>query len=373
MIRGEVEKVVFRPFVAFRGVLACGTMSTRVGVGVLLLSTFLFFTANAQGSGSDHHASEAADLLSHASEQVGIESPESPPFMLLAKVRLQEGNKSTDGLYALAWAPGRFRRVFRFPNFTETDVMVDGSMYRQRSTNFKPLVIYELDTLMNSVLTIRPDSKSKLRKMDKALADVNCVSVVRDTSETQICLTSATLLPVSIDRSLDLIGLPTPGVSVVPQASHNITEMLQEHYEMGDYQAFGSKQFPRTLRFHAWKSTSINAKIDKLIKVQSFPADEFVPPVGSTQMHFCDAPEIVGDVRPYAEDAGVVRLRDTELTMYFQVSPVGSVRSAEVVYSTNPVMNKEILNWFVGTHFPVRSCAGQPVEYETIVTLAAGH
>jgi len=107
--------------------------------------------------------------------------------------------------------------------------------------------------------------------------------------------------------------------------------------------------------------------------VQSFPADEFVPPVGSTQMHFCDAPEIVGDVRPYAEDAGVVRLRDTELTMYFQVSPVGSVRSAEVVYSTNPVMNKEILNWFVGTHFPVRSCAGQPVEYETIVTLAAGH
>lgn len=337
-------------------------------VGVLFL--FVFLTATVQGSGSDHQASAAASLLSQASEQVGIELPASPPFMLLAKVRLQEGNKSADGLYALAWAPGRFRRVFRFPNFTETDVMVDGSMYRQRSTNFKPLVIYELDSLMNSVLTIGSDTKSKLRKIEKAPADLNCVSVLRDLSETQICLRA--LLPVSIDRSLNPIELPLPGVNV-PHSPQEPTEMLQEHYALADYQAFGAKQFPRTLRFHAWNSTSINAKIDKLIKVQSFPPDEFVPPVGSVSMHFCDAPEIVGEVRPYSEDAGVVRLRDTELAMYFQVSPVGAVQSAEVVYSSNPLMNKEILNWFIGSHFPVRSCAGQQVEYETIVTLAAGH
>lgn len=63
-------------------------------VGVLFL--FIFLTATAQGSGSDHQASMAPNLLSQASEQVDIESPESPPFMLLAKVRLQEGNKSAD-------------------------------------------------------------------------------------------------------------------------------------------------------------------------------------------------------------------------------------------------------------------------------------
>lgn len=349
-----VESLCSWPFFAIWGVLACRTMRTRTGVGVLFLIAFLI--ASVQGSSSDRPATEPAIVLSQASDQVAIKSTASPPFMLLAKVRLQDGNNFVDGVYAIAWAPRRFRRVFRFPNFTETDVMVDGSIYRKRSTKTTPLMIYELDRLIDSVLAIKPDPKSKLRNIDKVPANLNCISVLRNSSETKICLASATLLPVSIDRSLYGVG----------------SDVLQEHYEFADYQAFGVKQFPRSLSFHGWNSKSVNAQIDKLIKAESFPPDEFVPPVGSTRMQFCEAPEITGDVKPYIGDATAVVLRDTEIAMYFQVDPLGAVRSAEVVYSTNPVMNNEILNWFLGTHFPVRSCDGQAIEYETIVTLAAG-
>lgn len=329
-------------------------MGTRIGVGILFLIGFV--VANLQGFGSDQPASDAAGVLSQAADQVAIKSAKSPPFMLLAKVRLQDGKKSVDGVYAIAWAPDHFRRVFRFPNFTETDVMVNGSIYRQRSTNTMPLMIYELDSLMDSFLAIKPNPKSKLRQIDKVPGNLNCVSVLRDLSQTKICLASATLLPVSIDRTLESVG----------------SDMLREHYEFGDYQAFGGKQFPRSLRFEGWNAKSINAQVDNLIKVESFPPDEFVPPVGSTRMNFCEAPEKKGDVQPYIGDAAVLRLRDTEIAMYFQVGPGGAVRSAEVVYSTNPVMNNEILNWFVGTHFPEKSCNGQAIEYETIVTLAGG-
>ena len=33
---------------------------------------------------------------------------------------------------------------------------------------------------------------------------------------------------------------------------------------------------------------------------------------------------------------------------------------------------EEILNWYLGTHFPIRRCAGQPVEYETIERMVSG-
>ena len=277
--------------------------------------------------------------------------------MLLAKVRLQDGNKSVDGLYAIAWTPERFRRVFRFPNFTETDVMVEGSIYRQRSTNAMPLLIYELDGLIDFISAIKPDPEARSRKIDKTTANLKCVSLLRDITEKKICLASDTSLPMSIDRNQDAVGL----------------EALRERFEFADYQPFGTKQFPRTLNFHGWNSRSIQVQIDKLVKVESFPPDEFVPPAGSTRMHFCDNPKTTGETRPFTGNAIPVGLTDTEVAMYFQVSPLGAVRDAEVVYSTNPLKNKEILNWFVGTHFPVKSCAGQPIAYETIVTLVSGH
>ncbi len=307
--------------------------------------------------GSDNPEYDARSVLSRASEQVAIKTPASASFMLLAKVQLHDGNKSVDGLYAMAWAPGRFRRVFRFPNFSETDVMVEGAIYRQRTTNALPLMIYELDNLIDSLTAIKPDSKTKLMKIDKTSSDLLCVSLERDVTKAEICVNSGTALPVSIDKWLDGFG----------------REPLQEHYEFGDYQVFGSKQFPRTLSFRGRNSRSIQVQIDKLVRVDSFPADEFVPPAGAMRMQFCETPETTGEVRPSTGNAIPIGLRDTEVAMYFQVSPLGGVKNAEVVYSTNPLKNREILNWFVGTHFPVRSCAGQPIEYETIVTLAVRH
>jgi hypothetical protein len=62
------------------------------------------------------------------------------------------------------------------------------------------------------------------------------------------------------------------------------------------------------------------------------------------------------------------RYVDVQFALYFDVSPIGAVRYAEVVYSSRPVNSKEILNGFVGTHFPIKSCEGRAVGYETVIT-----
>jgi hypothetical protein len=310
-----------------------------------------------RGMGSDSPPNDAQTVLSRASEQVAIKTASSASFMLLAKVQLHDGNKSVDGAYAIAWAPGRFRRVFRFPNFSETDVMIDGAIHRQRTTNALPLMIYELDTLMDSLTSIKLDSKPKSIRIDKTSSDLLCVSQEREITRFRICVNSATLLPVSIDKRPDAAGL----------------ESLQEHYEFTDYQPFGSKQFPRTLSFRAGNTRSIHVEIEKLLAAESFPPDEFVAPAGATRMQFCENPETTGELKPSTRSVVPIGLSDTAVAMYFQVSAVGGVKNAEVVASTNPLKNKEILNWYVGTHFPVKTCSGQAIEYETIVTLGVGH
>lgn len=141
--------------------LASGAMKIPTSVGVFLLVSCLI----GRGLGSDNPENDPQRVLSRASEQVANKTPASGSFMLLANVHLHDGKKSVDGVCAIAWAPGRFRRVFRFPNFSETDVMVDGAIYRQRTTNALPLMIYELDNLTDSLSTINvaPDNQLNLR------------------------------------------------------------------------------------------------------------------------------------------------------------------------------------------------------------------
>lgn len=298
----------------------------------------------------------ADTVLTKASDLVDFTHTGTPGVMLLAKVHLQGGGKSTDGLYALAWAPGRFRRVFRFPNYTETDVMIDSTIYRQRSVEALPLLIWELDKLLDIGNALRQDPKTKVHLLENS-TDRTCVSRQSELFESRICVNSATGELRSIDEGTNTYDLGS----------------LREHFEFSDYEPFAKIVFPRKLTFHGWDSRTIDVHIDKLLTVESFPADEFAAPAGAHREHYCEKPETSGELRPSTGNAIPIGLNDTEVDMYFEVSPIGGVRYGQVVYSSNPPKNEEILNWFIGTHFPVRTCAGQPVGYEMIVRLMSGH
>jgi hypothetical protein len=295
-------------------------------------------------------------VLTKAGDLVDFTHSGAPGVMLLAKVHLQGEGKSTDGLYALAWAPGRFRRVFRFPNYAETDVMIDSTIYRQRSTEALPLLIWELQQLLDIGNSLRHDPKSRLHLLGNS-ADRTCVNRQTELFESRICVNSATGELRSIDQGTNTYDLSS----------------LREHFEFSDYEPFAKIVFPRKLTFHGWDSRTIDVHIDKLLTVASLPADEFAAPAGAEREHYCEKPETRGELRPSTGNAIPIGLSDTEVDMYFRVSPIGGVRYGQVVYSNNPLKNEEILNWFIGTHFPVRTCIGEPVGYETIVTLRSGH
>ncbi len=307
----------------------------------------------------DERKSEAQAIFSKASEMVNIKAAGSVPFVLIAKVRLQEGKKSVEGIYAISWsAPDRFRRVLRFPNFSETDVAQGDKLYRQRSTEGLPLLIWQLNRMMDFVLHYGLDPETNVKRIQSERVngvDETCVVLERANLNSKVCLDSATNEPLTIDAKLE------------------DAEPFREHYELADYEPFEARRFPRKMTFRGWGSRGIEVQVEKLIRVQAFAQDEFKAPKEAQISNFCENPEMTGDVKPSTRGTIPVGFRDIEVDMYFQISPIGAVRYAEVVYSSAPLKNKEILNWFIGTHFPIQSCAGRPVGYETIVRLGTGH
>jgi hypothetical protein len=174
--------------------------------------------------------------------------------MLLAKVKLQEGGKSTDGVYALAWTPGQYRRVFRFPNYVETDVVAQDTIYRQRSTEALPLLIWELDRLVGIGESLRPQLASKLSLLPDR-ADRACVRSQRELSESKICVNSATGELQSIEEGIDVAN---PG-------------LLRERFEFSDYQPIGTKKFPRKLTFAAGAPRQSTSRSKSCSRSTRFP------------------------------------------------------------------------------------------------------
>jgi hypothetical protein len=178
-----------------------------------------------------------------------------------------------------------------------------------------------------------------------------------DFTDSKICVNTATGEPFSVDRGVDAYR----------------TESMCECSMFADYQPFEGRSFPRKLTFRGWNAHVVEVRIQKLIRPQSFTSDEFTPPKGASRTGYCDSPEVNGEVRPSMGNAIPIGFTDVEVDMYFQVSPTGGVRYAQVVYSSDPLKNKEILSWFVGTHFPIRTCSGTPIGYETLIRLKSGH
>ncbi len=155
--------------------------SFRVKSALALLTMGFAVSAQSLAVASADEAAkpDAAGILSKAADLVDIQGSGGAPFLLLANVTLRENNKTVDGIFAMTSASsGQYRRVFRFPGFTSTEVLTGGVIYRQRSSEALPLMIWELDQLLALVPNYRPTPQWNLRRVQterSGSTDLTCV------------------------------------------------------------------------------------------------------------------------------------------------------------------------------------------------------
>ena len=331
-------------------------MFTRMRWSGLLFCAvaWLCLLACSTGLRGGDRTAEAETILAKATDLLDLRGTDGAPFLLKAEVRLTEGAKSVDGVFAVSWAaPDRFRRVIGFPDYKETDVARGENYYSKRNTEGIPLMIWQLGGLMDS-LELRKElpAGSKVRRVENesvAGKEATCIWTGPGKGDFKICVYAATYELASIDAGLD--GPP----------------QTQRRYEYGDYQEFGAKKYPRRLAFSGWDKRAIEVKVEKMIPVHEFAADEFAPPAGAVISKLCNGTEeLKGHPEPLSGARIPVGFDDLDMDIYFEITPIGAVRSAQIVYSSDPKSNKEILSWFLGTSFPIKTCDGRPIGYQTL-------
>src|SRR5579864_8346129 len=226
-------------------------------------SAILLFTTSVRLMADEPPAPDGAAVLSRAAGLVDLQALGGAPFFLLANVSLREGNKTVDGVFAMTWAsPGQYHRVFRFPGFEANEVFADGTMYRKRSTEALPLMMWELDQLLSLTANYRPGPHSKVRRVQTEGAGSGqtvCVLTQVELIDSRICVNGATGEPSFIDRGTDISRAPS----------------MHEHFEYSDYQPFEGRTFPGKMLFRGWGGREIEVHVQKLIHAQSFPENEF--------------------------------------------------------------------------------------------------
>ncbi len=308
-------------------------------------------------SRGDERSGEAEAILAKAWDLVDIRAAGGAPFVLKAKVRLVEGDKFSDGVYAMSWAaPDRFRRVIGFRDFAETDVARGENYYSKRNTEGVPLMVWELGELMDSLGTREklPAAEKVKRIESESIGgkEATCIWAGSGKGDTKICVDAATDEVLSMAYKVE-----------GPAA-------FQERSEYSDYQDFGAKRFPRHLKVSGWNKRSIEVTVDKLVAVHEFAADEFSPPAGSEISRFCTGTmAMTGDAMPMFGNTVPVGFSDLDVDIYFEITPAGAVRTAQIVYSSDLKADKEVLRWFVGARFPVKTCDGRPIGYQFVYQL----
>ncbi len=303
-------------------------------------------------SRGDERGREAEAILAKAWDLVDIRAAGSAPFVLKATVRLTEGDKSTVGVYAMSWAaPDRFRRVIGFRDYAETDVARGENYYSKRNTEGVPLMVWELSELMNSLGTREKlPAAEKVKRIERESIGgkgARCILTGPGKGDSKICVDAATDEVLSI-----AYGLGGPAE-------------FQERSEYSGYQDFGTKRFPRHFAFSGWNKRSIEVTVEKLVPVHEFAADEFSPPAGSEISKLCSGTTaMTGDAMPMFGNTIPVGFSQLDVDIYFEITPAGAVRTAQIVYSSDPKANKEVLSWFLGAHFPVKTCDGRAIGYQ---------
>jgi hypothetical protein len=344
---------LFRPFSACyaAALLMMGRM--RLIVCVICAAGVAAFLALPNLPAGDQ-TSDAEAILNKAWDLVDISAAGSGPFLLKAKVRLTEGGKSADGVFAMAWAaPDRFRRVVGFPDYKETDVARGDNYYSKRTTDGVPLMIWKLGELMDSLGTRErmPAGEKAKRSVTQTVGgkEATCVSIGPGKGDLKICVNAASGEVISIEKGLD--GPPE----------------REERLEYSNYQEIGAKKYPRHFVYSGWSKRSIAVTIDTLAAVREFAADEFSPPAGSQISRICSGTEqLTGTVLPMFGNSKPVGFYQQDFYIYFEISPVGAVRSAQMIYNSDPKTATEILSMYVGGKFPVKTCDGRPIGYQTL-------
>ena len=294
----------------------------------------------------DNKGESATDLFAAAKAATDIEQR---AYRLRAHVRLQL-QTMLDGELIVDWNPPEQRRVeIRLPGYTEIRVLSHGQEWLSRPLAATPMrVMQALDMLK----IWRGDIKGKyLKKIEDTSRDGRTLTCTTESFgggfSKQICFDALTHVRVSEEHRGEVVS----------------------RTEYDRFEPVGDKLYPRRMSLSEKKKVVVEVRVDKL-EAAVAPEEAFAPLSNVQPRPACAEPTIAQvQHAPDPEYSTEARLKKIQGTVILGVTigADGKVKSASVLRSLDPSLDRQAANAVLGWQFRPAMCGNTPVPIENTI------
>ncbi len=303
---------------------------------------------------------EAELLLLRAGEAADLRARDTPPFHLVAAVRHTIGPQTFDGRYELLWAsPERYRENFKMGTAEEKDIALGDKLYILRTTQALSLPLWSVRDALKSVKRYFTEAGKDVAKVHFAKGSNNdqfCVNSYHNSSQTQSCFDVATNQTAYLDVEM------YPSERAVYSAE--IKQMFK--LELSDFMTLGERRFPSHL-IRQRLDEKLEIKLETFAEVRTFAADLFTPSSGTEARDWCSDPVSDGSIQIAEEPLYKVDPPGSVFAYYVVVGRDGHVVKSVPIRQGGPFVDVRMAQRLRMAKFPILSCGGRPIEYETVI------
>jgi hypothetical protein len=293
---------------------------------------------------------QANKLLQEAIETQNLESPENPPFHLLAHVRYDFLGKTSEGVYELFWAaPDRFRESFQLDKITETDIALRDKIHVLRNTATLTPQFLHLQSFVHHPLFLYLGSNSTVHKIysDQIGGTKSTCFGVSKENDDKVCFDPADNKIVSAHIK-----------SGRPAGPYDLDE--------GDFVSLGKSRYPRQIvrRIHG---ETMEVTVEKLEEVQNFETDVFTPPANAEARDWCPHRVLKPGYTFQTPPFPTTNPARAFFPYYLLIGVNGHIEKFISLNPSAPPVDGLVAGWIHKAQFPIWVCGSKPIESEHIV------
>jgi TonB family protein len=298
-------------------------------------------------------------LLTQATKLQVLRAEGTPPFLLRAHLEVNLNKREIQGEYSLLWqSPNHWREEMRLGDFGRLRVGAEVGYWQERSIDYQPQMIFDLDQLMDvaGMLWVQPTEKVAQLKSRKIGGNaMSCVEIrLKGGVARELCFDPAggALLHAEIPQS----------------ALHDAKVRLTADYS--DPQSFGDKQIPRSIRIEKPGRYQMRISLTSLAPLSELNAASFAQPAHSELWGGCResrSAEISSKKMPEYPPALRQNRQEGVVTIYARIEPDGSTSHLVTLDSTSQAFERSARDAIRQWNFKIPMCGGSPVRSETTI------
>jgi len=304
---------------------------------------------------------EAAALIEHARQLSDIRADGSPAFRLTIHFKaVEQDGSAIEGSYTEMWASrSQWRKETIAGEFHRIELATDKKRFLLEPPKPLPGYARDLPALVD-VGSFQPDNWNPKKMESRTFkgARLRCIDTPAIRGGVQIGGHEPEQVPsVCFDQSNGLL---------VAKVEPSVYRPDDAACVYSDYQSFGSRTYPRSVRCEEGVKLRLEAKVVELSMLDKPEPELFAVPAGAKESTGCRParpPKVIYNPPPEVDPSwgnGVV-------TIGMHVGVDGSPHDLKVLSSPNPKLDKAALDAVRRWKFNPASCEGAPVDVEIAV------